>query len=581
MNRVVSLVALIVGAIFFRIVIADPVMQVQLPFYDGKAYRCTQNSNDTPTHQFDSTRYDLDFDMKIGGIVVAAADGVMRWGSNPNGFGTYAKVDHGNGYWTIYGHLSGYIAHDGDIVSAGQPIAYSGNTGNVYPIPTREKPSGGQHIHFGVHDGSGTGTSRSMEVYAFNQNSSNLGWFSTDGQSDFVCRAGTTGNKYESRPIGKIFSDYSCKSLTGGGVLCWRNNPTTCEDGQDHVWYHKDSEGANVSESESDTWRKCFEDSGQVANVFSYLEGGHGIGGPGPGTWTGATDLPIPSLPDFITSKVALSTPLGEEAYRFGYMEKIVIDAYVKNVGDADWAGDRDDMYVTAYLSHGYKVDSHSEWVRVGQEQIKRGNIDVGKTKHERFTVDLPDFSLGPGMYNFVVCADRKYDQDNGDGEVPEKHKSNNCSTEAVFEVAEEGQAADTPITPEPRPAPQLVITKFQDESGCCTTNTGSRIKPNIWVRNDGPASPGANVTVIYHISSPVATGGAYIHIGYGSIEPRELPSGGTDEDYMNGSWSIPKSGAWKNQWHTIRGCLKADGSTPVGDPNTEVCAHYTRYSKK
>ncbi|MGB3073325.1 MAG: hypothetical protein WBB68_03645, partial [Candidatus Moraniibacteriota bacterium] len=80
---------------------------------------------------------------------------------------------------------------------------------------------------------------------------------------------------------------------------------------------------------------------------------------------------------------------------------------------------------------------------------------------------------------------------------------------------------------------------------------------------------------------SPVATGGAYISIGSGSIRPDELPPGGTDEDYMDNAWSIPKNSAWKNQWHTVRGCLKVDGSTPVGDPGTEVCAYYTRYSKK
>lgn len=172
-------------------------------------------------------------------------------------------------------------------------------------------------------------------------------------------------------------------------------------------------------------------------------------------------------------------------------------------------------------------------------------------------TVTLPNVA---GTCTAYFCADSQ-------GAVSESDEGNNCT--------------GLSFTLHPRPAPKLVITKFQDESGCCTTNTGSRIKPNIWVRNDEPASPGANVTVIYHISSPVATGGAYIHIGYGSIESRELPPGGTDEDYMDGSWSIPKNSFWKNQWHTVRGCLKADGSTPVGDQNTEVCSYYTQFSKK
>lgn len=439
MNRVVSLVVLIMGAISFRIAIANPVMQVQLPFYDGKAYYCTQNSNNTPTHQFDSTRYDLDFDMKVGDIVVAASNGVIRWGSNPSGFGTYAKVDHGNGYWTMYGHLSGYIAQDGDVVVAGQPIAYSGNTGNVYPIPTREKPSGGQHIHFGVHDNSGTGTSRSMEVYAFNQSSRNLGWFSTDGQSDFVCGAGTTGSKYESRPIGQVFSDYSCKSLIGGGVLCWKNNPTTCQDGQDHVWYHKDSEGTNVSESKPDTWQKCFQDSGQAADIFSYLEGGYGIGGPGPGTWTDATDSPIHNLPDFIVQKLWLVTPWGDEIYKYGMQESFDTKAQSKNIGDGNCVrGEIDTITGHFYLSHGYKEDVHSgngAWRRIDSTTTQCNNLKQGDTHTETKNTVISQWITEPGIYNIVFCIDHPRDNYNNGGDHREKHESNNCSTEAVFEV--------------------------------------------------------------------------------------------------------------------------------------------------
>lgn len=152
--------------------------------------------------------------------------------------------------------------------------------------------------------------------------------------------------------------------------------------------------------------------------------------------------------------------------------------------------------------------------------------------------------------------------------EVGTQNETNNC-TNLNFNL-------------QPRPKPKLVITKFHDESGCCTTNTGSRIKPDIWVRNDGPVSPASDVSVIYQISSPVATGGQWWTIGYGSIRPSELPAGGTDEDYMDGSWSVPKNNAWKNQWHTIRGCLKADGiGTPIGGGSGEICSTYGRYSKK
>jgi hypothetical protein len=420
--------------------------------------------------------------------------------------------------------------------------------------------------------------------------------------------------------------------------------------------------------------------------------------GVGPGLETEATDPPTPNLPDFITDKVEILDPSNTERYSYLQTETIRIHSITKNIGDADWAGDRDDMYVKAYLSHGYKEDSHSDWKNVGTQQIQKGNIRVGDEKDEYFTVNLAtlnnSLALAPGIWNFVVCSDRKEDNDNGDGEVPEKHKSNNCSTEAVIEVLadpayvapkadlivhsmailqmptyagdfiriggyiknngtihppsnlrtsytvacnggpavmltddgtepdklnpgsleweetieavqlpnvsgsctismtadylgqvgesdESNNTTSTTVTLAPRPAPSLFITKFQDETGCCTTNLGKRIKPNIWVRNNGSVAPSANVTVVYHIASPVATGGAYILIGSGTITPSELPPGGTDEDYMDNSWSIPNNSAWKKQWHTVRGCLKPDGSTPVGGGAGEICAYYTRYSKE
>lgn len=152
----------------------------------------------------------------------------------------------------------------------------------------------------------------------------------------------------------------------------------------------------------------------------------------------------------------------------------------------------------------------------------------------------------------------------------------------AATETDETNNCTSLSFVLEPRPKPKLVITKFQDETGCCTTNTGSRIRPDIWVRNDGPVSPGANVTVIYQISSPVATGGAWWTMGSGIIEPRELKPGDTDEDFMDGRWSVPKNNAWKKQWHTIRACIKPDGSAPTGDPGQgDLCATYGRYSKK
>ena len=47
-------------------------------------------------------------------------------------WGNYVKIDHGNGYKTLYAHMSSFAVQLGDTVTQGQVIGYVGNTGNSY-----------------------------------------------------------------------------------------------------------------------------------------------------------------------------------------------------------------------------------------------------------------------------------------------------------------------------------------------------------------------------------------------------------------------------------------------------------------
>jgi murein DD-endopeptidase MepM/ murein hydrolase activator NlpD len=78
---------------------------------------------------------------RTGTDVKAVASGVVTVAEDKQGYGMMVKVNHGNGYETLYAHDEKLLVKPGDIVKKGQVIALSGNTGR----------STGPHVHFEVH----------------------------------------------------------------------------------------------------------------------------------------------------------------------------------------------------------------------------------------------------------------------------------------------------------------------------------------------------------------------------------------------------------------------------------------------
>ena len=70
------------------------------------------------------------------GIVVAASSSVLN--GQLVGYGNYVIVAHRNNFFSLYGHLLGYVVKAGDSVHQGQLLGYEGSTGN----------STGPHVHF-------------------------------------------------------------------------------------------------------------------------------------------------------------------------------------------------------------------------------------------------------------------------------------------------------------------------------------------------------------------------------------------------------------------------------------------------
>ncbi|MEU9555194.1 M23 family metallopeptidase [Streptomyces fumanus] len=87
----------------------------------------------------------IDFPVSYGTTVMAATDGTVRTQYN-SAYGNMMIVTAKDGTETWYCHLSSYRVASGTAVKAGDPIAYSGNSGN----------STGPHVHFEVRPAGGS-----------------------------------------------------------------------------------------------------------------------------------------------------------------------------------------------------------------------------------------------------------------------------------------------------------------------------------------------------------------------------------------------------------------------------------------
>ena len=89
-----------------------------------------------------SFHYATDIGTGCGAPIYAANDGVVSWAGRLGTYGNFVKINHGGNVSTGYAHIrnGGYNVSAGQSVSAGQVIAYSGDTG----------AANGCHLHFEV-----------------------------------------------------------------------------------------------------------------------------------------------------------------------------------------------------------------------------------------------------------------------------------------------------------------------------------------------------------------------------------------------------------------------------------------------
>ena len=84
--------------------------------------------------------YGVDLANNTGTPIYAARSGTVTTASYNGSAGYYVSINHGDGFSSIYMHMTHYIVYAGQYVQQGQVIGYMGSTGG----------STGPHLHFGI-----------------------------------------------------------------------------------------------------------------------------------------------------------------------------------------------------------------------------------------------------------------------------------------------------------------------------------------------------------------------------------------------------------------------------------------------
>lgn len=94
----------------------------------------------SPTAGASSYHQGVDLAADAGTPIYASRGGTVTTATYSNSAGYYVTINHGDGFSSIYMHMTNYIVGAGQSVSQGQCIGYVGKTG----IAT------GNHLHFGI-----------------------------------------------------------------------------------------------------------------------------------------------------------------------------------------------------------------------------------------------------------------------------------------------------------------------------------------------------------------------------------------------------------------------------------------------
>lgn len=93
-----------------------------------------------PIYGYQKFHYGVDLAAPTGTPIYATRSGTVDTASYNGSAGYYVQINHGDGFRSIYMHMTHYVVYSGQHVTQGQVIGYCGSTGG----------STGPHLHFGI-----------------------------------------------------------------------------------------------------------------------------------------------------------------------------------------------------------------------------------------------------------------------------------------------------------------------------------------------------------------------------------------------------------------------------------------------
>jgi murein DD-endopeptidase MepM/ murein hydrolase activator NlpD len=118
---------------------ADPTAAPDASGAHQRVIRFGWPTKGTITQYFWEFHPGIDIANDIGTPEVAADGGKVAW-AGWGDYGIYVEIDHGNGFHTVYAHMSRALVSTGQMVSKGQLIGLMGMTGRAT----------GPHLHFEI-----------------------------------------------------------------------------------------------------------------------------------------------------------------------------------------------------------------------------------------------------------------------------------------------------------------------------------------------------------------------------------------------------------------------------------------------